>query len=76
MCTVVVTASDGTKRYTGTQAGNVSCAICEQASWDDGYDSDDAVELVEWQKESDAEYGDVAWTGDVDEPMTVQLSVS
>lgn len=55
---------------TGTQTCNVSCAVCEQASWDDGYDSEDAVELAEWQQESDAEYGDVAWAGDVDEPVT------
>lgn len=36
--------------FTGTQAGDVSCAFREQASWDDGYDGDDdGVKLGEWE---------------------------
>ena len=49
--------------FTGTQAGDVSCAVCEQASRDDGCGGDNAVELGEREQESDAECGDVAWTG-------------
>ena len=36
----------GLSDFTGTQAGDVPCAVCEQASWDDGYDG---VELGEWE---------------------------
>lgn len=50
--------------FTGTQAGDVSCAVCEQASRDDGCGGDDAVKLGEREQESDTECGDVAWTGD------------
>ena len=50
--------------FTGTQAGDVSCAVCEQASRDDGCGGDDAVKLGEREQESDTECGYVAWTGD------------
>lgn len=45
---------------TGTQAGDVSRAVCEQASGDDGGDGDGPAE---WQQVSNTEHGDVAWTG-------------
>ncbi|KAN0100205.1 hypothetical protein V8E55_000189 [Tylopilus felleus] len=32
-----------------TQAGDVSRAVCEQASWDDGCDGHDCDELGEWE---------------------------
>ena len=47
---------------TGAQVGDVSCAVGEQAPGIDGRDGDDA-EVGKWEQESDAEYGDVAWTG-------------
>jgi hypothetical protein len=58
----------GLSGVTGTQAGDVSRAVGEQAPRDDG---DDAVELGEREQESDAECGDVAWTGA--EPVVARI---
>ena len=49
MCRCHVSGELRLSDLTGTQAGDVSRAVCEQASWDDGCDGNDCDELGEWE---------------------------